>query len=165
MLRRGELNEVIWLKGTPTIMVGACQDPHFEQHLREGPYIVFDDAALPEYKNDRRVYFVPGHPVLQTALPKLFRGLGVKLPGDIAMKWQQYQRRVEHVLDYGTLWRKAATLAEPLAYAGLALGAGVLLTGLLKSMASDRGRPQPRFESDSPVPIPQVEIPYELQAD
>jgi hypothetical protein len=80
MLRRGELREVVWLKGTPTIMVGDCDDPHFEQHLREGPYVVFDDAAKPRYKNDPRVYFVPGHRVLQTAMPELFRGLLLNFP-------------------------------------------------------------------------------------
>src|SRR5918993_3391087 len=34
MLRRGELNHVIWLKGTPTIMIGEVDDPQFEEHLR-----------------------------------------------------------------------------------------------------------------------------------
>src|SRR5829696_1874793 len=60
MLRWGELNEVIWLKGTPTIMIGETEDPNFEQHLTEGPYIVFDDSAKPEYKSDPRVYFISG---------------------------------------------------------------------------------------------------------
>jgi uncharacterized protein (DUF362 family) len=164
MLRRGELREVIWLKGTPTIMVGACEDPHFEEHLREGPYVVFDDAAHPKYKNDPRVYFVPGHPVLQTAMPELFRGLGVKLPGDIAMKWQQYQRQAQHMLEYGTLFRRAMVLAEPLALAGLAIGAGVLATGLFKALSSgksDRGSVALR----SSRPKAEVGIPYELQAD
>src|SRR5215216_5504461 len=62
MLRRGELNQVIWLKGTPTIMIGEVDDPHFEEHLKEGPYVVFDNSAKPQYKNDPRVHFVPGHP-------------------------------------------------------------------------------------------------------
>ena len=81
MLRRGELNKVIWTKGTPTIMMGDVEDPNFEEHLREGPYVVFDDAARPEYKNDPRVHFVPGHPVLRTAMPELMKGLGVEVPG------------------------------------------------------------------------------------
>jgi uncharacterized protein (DUF362 family) len=91
MLRRGELNEVIWLKGTPTIMLGEIDDPQFEQHLKEGPYIVIDDAAKPEYKNDPRVYFIPGHPVLRTAMPKLMGGLGVARAGKGIMKWQQFR--------------------------------------------------------------------------
>src|ERR1051326_6773682 len=49
MLRRGELGKVIWLKGTPTIMVGEIDDPLFEEHVKEGPSIVFDDAAKPMY--------------------------------------------------------------------------------------------------------------------
>jgi uncharacterized protein (DUF362 family) len=163
MLRRDELRQVLWLKGTPTIMVGKCEDPYFEQHLREGPYIVFDDAADPKYKNDPRVYFVPGHPVLQTAMPELFKGLGVKIPGNLAMSWQQFERRVQHTLDYGTLWRKAMTLAHPLAYAGLALGAGVLAAGLIKELTAQKSAGA--AETSSPVPIPEAGIPYELQAD
>jgi hypothetical protein len=93
MLRRGELEKVIWMRGTPTIMIGAVDDPNFEQHLEEGPYVVFDNAAKPEYKNDPRVYFVPSHPVLQTAMPELMKGLGVSWPGQAVMKWEQFERR------------------------------------------------------------------------
>jgi uncharacterized protein (DUF362 family) len=120
MLRRGELNQVVWLKGTPTIMIGAVEDPHFEEHLKEGPYIVFDDAAKPQYKNDPRVYFVPGHPVLRTAMPELMKGLGVGRPGQGMMKWQQFQRWGMHSLEYGTAARKALTVAGPLATLGMA---------------------------------------------
>lgn len=121
MLRRGELNQVIWLKGTPTIMIGETEDPNFEEHLREGPYVVFDDAALPKYKNDPRVYFVPGHPVLQTALPELMRGLGVNFMGNAVMKWQQFERWGMNNVVYGTTLHKAVTIAKPLAAAGLAV--------------------------------------------
>jgi uncharacterized protein (DUF362 family) len=126
MLRRGELNKVIWTKGTPTIMMGDIEDPNFEEHLREGPYVVFDDAARPEYKNDPRVHFVPGHPVLRTAMPELMKGLGVEIPGKASMKWQQLERRGMHNLEYGTVARKAATVAAPLAVAALALVGGLL---------------------------------------
>jgi len=63
MLRRGESNQVIWLRGTPTIMMGRIEDPHFEEHLTEGPYVVIDDTALPKYKHDPRVYFVGDAPI------------------------------------------------------------------------------------------------------
>lgn len=136
MLRRGELSKVIWAKGTPTVMCGDIEDPHFEEHLKEGPYVVFDDAARPEYKNDPRVYFVPGHPVLQTAMPELMKGLGVEAPFKTAEKWQQYSERGMHNLEYGTAARKAATVAVPAVALG-ALGAlaiaGVLgVAGLVK---------------------------------
>jgi len=121
MLRRGELQNVIWLKGTPTIMIGKIDDPHFEEHLKEGPYVVYDDAAKAEYKNDPRVYFVPGHPVLRTAMPELMKGLGVEIPGKAAMKWQQIERWGKHNLEYGPLRDKL----EVAAAAGLAF-AGVL---------------------------------------
>jgi hypothetical protein len=125
MLRRGEMQQVIWLKGTPTIMIGNVEDPHFEEHLKEGPYVVFDDAARPEYKNDPRVYFVPGHPVLRTAMPELFKGLGVKIPAQAAMKWQQLERWGMHEVEYGSPAAAGAALVRPLAAAALAF-AGVL---------------------------------------
>jgi len=130
MLRRGELEEVIWLRGTPTIMLGEIEDPHFEEHLREGPYVVFDDAALPKYKNDRRVHFVPGHPVLRDAMPELQKGLRVSIPGNIVQKFQQWQRWGMHNLQYGTPARKAKTLLGPLATALVVAGgvaAGIAL--------------------------------------
>ena len=139
MLRRGELNEVIWLKGTPTIMMGAIDDPNFEEHLKEGPYIVFDDSAKEEYKNDPRVYFVPGHPVLQTALPELMKGLGVDIMGNAAMKWQQFERWGMHNVEYGTTLHKAATIAKPLAVAGIAIAGAAGLAAWLGSRGSGDG--------------------------
>ncbi len=135
MLRRGELNHVIWLKGTPTIMVGEIDDPLFEEHLREGPYIVFDDAAKPEYKFDPRVYFIPGHPVLQTALPELMRGLGLSWPGQALMKWEQFERWGKHNLQYGTPKRKLTTLVKPIAGVALLL----LALGGASSLLKRRG--------------------------
>jgi uncharacterized protein (DUF362 family) len=132
MLRRGELKQVIWLKGTPTIMVGEIDDPHFEQHLQEGPYIVFDDAAKDKYKSDPRVYFVPGHPVLQTAMPELMKGLGVSLPGNAMMKWEQFERWGEHNLVYGTPERKVRTIAKPIMAIGMAVLTAVAVKGFLK---------------------------------
>ena len=134
MLRRGELEQVIWMKGTPTVMVGDVEDLEFEQHLKEGPYVVFDDAAQPQYKQDPRVYFVPGHPVLQTAMPELMKGLGVATSGKAAMKWQQFERWGMHNLAYGSPERKAMTVAKPAAAAALALAGVFALTALLKKI-------------------------------
>lgn len=138
MLRRGELSQVIWLRGTPTIMIGEVDDPNFEEHLREGPYVVFDDSARPQYKTDPRVYFVPGHPVLRTAMPELMKGLGVSLPGNAMMKWQQFERRGMHNLEYGTAGRKALTVAKPLAAVGLAAAGVAALTALIRKLNSGR---------------------------
>ena len=132
MLRRGELNQVIWLKGTPTIMIGDAEDPNFEEHLKEGPYVVFDDAARAEYKNDSRVYFIPGHPVLQTALPELIKGLGVDFMGNAMMRWQQFERWGMHNVEYGTTARKTLTIARPLAFVGLAAAGAFGLFALFK---------------------------------
>ncbi|MFN7997176.1 MAG: DUF362 domain-containing protein [Bryobacteraceae bacterium] len=128
MLRRGDLQQVIWLKGTPTIMVGKVDDPHFEEHLEQGPYVVFDDSAKPEYKNDPRVAFIPGHPVLRTAMPKLMEGLGVKVPGKMAMKWEQFERWGKHRVEY----RGPAAFAKPIAGAAMAIGGVLALRALLK---------------------------------
>ena len=125
MLRRGELQKVIWMKGTPTIMIGEVDDPNFEEHLKEGPYVVFDDAAKAKYKNDPRVYFVPGHPVLQTAMPELMKGLGVSWPGQAVMKWEQFERRGMHNLEYGSVARKLMTIAKPSIAVTAAIG-GIL---------------------------------------
>jgi uncharacterized protein (DUF362 family) len=126
MLRRGELEQVMWLRGTPTIMVGRVEDPHFEEHLREGPYVVFDDVALPEYKNDPRVHFVPGHPVLRTAMPELLKGMGVGVAGQAIMRWQKLERWGMHTTGYGSSFRLLAPLgAAAVAFAGV-LGAASL---------------------------------------
>jgi uncharacterized protein (DUF362 family) len=137
MLRRGELQQVIWLNGTPTIMIGDIEDARFEEHLREGPYVVFDDAARPQYKSDPRVHFVPGRPVLRNALPELLQGLGVSFTGNAAMKWQQFQRWGMHNLEYGSAWRKAVTLGKPLAIGVLAAGA-IAWAAALRKRSDDR---------------------------
>lgn len=105
-------------------MIGDVEDPNFEEHLNEGPYIVFDDAARDKYKNDPRVYFIQGHPVLQTALPELMKGLGVNFMGNAAMKWQEFERWGMHNVEYGTPARKTLTISKPLAAVGL-LAAGI----------------------------------------
>jgi uncharacterized protein (DUF362 family) len=130
MLRRGELNQVIWLNGTPTIMIGEIDDPNFEQHLQDGPYLVFDDVAKPRYKHDPRVTFVPGHPVLQTAMPMVMKGLGVKWPGEAVMKWQEFEAWGMHNVKYGSPKRKALTIAKPIMAAGLAV-AGIFGAAML----------------------------------
>jgi uncharacterized protein (DUF362 family) len=137
MLRRGELQKVIWLKGTPTIMIGEIDDPNFEEHLKEGPYVVFDDSAKPQYKNDPRVYFVPGHPVLQTAMPELMKGLGVEWPGQAFMKWEQFERKGMHELQYGTASRKAVAIGKPLLLTTILVAGGVGLTKLITRLVSD----------------------------
>ncbi|HJT70825.1 MAG TPA: DUF362 domain-containing protein [Terriglobales bacterium] len=141
MLRRGELNQVIWLRGTPTIMLGEVEDSRFEQHVKEGPYVVFDDAALPKYKDDRRVYFVPGHPVLQTALPELMKGLGVRFPGQSAMRWQQFERWGMHNIAYGSPTRRMLTIAKPLGAIALVAGGIAIVAALLnrRERAADIG--------------------------
>ena len=140
MLARGEIAKVLALRGTPTIMIGEADDPHFEEHLKEGPYIVFDDAAKAPYKTDTRVHFVPGHPVLRTAMPELMKGLGLKLPGTLKMKWEQVERQALHGLELGSPKRKVLAMGTPLAAGALAIAsvlAGAYLLG--KASAKRKG--------------------------
>jgi len=132
MLRRNDLNNLIWLKGTPTIMIGSIEDSQFEEHLKEGPYLVFDDAARPEYKNDARVHFVKGHPVLRDAMTGLLKGLGAdaNVGGQAIMAYERLQRWGQHNLEYGTRARQILTVAKPLVVAGIAV-AGVFALGKL----------------------------------
>lgn len=75
----------------PTIMLGAAEDPLFEEHLTEGPYIVIDDAALDHYRTDPRTYSIPGHPVLGEVLPHLLTGLGI---GGLGRSGREIERRL-----------------------------------------------------------------------
>jgi hypothetical protein len=115
-------------------MVGKVDDPHFEEHLKEGPYVVFDDGAKPRYKNDTRVHFMPGHPVLRTAMPELLRSVGVKLPGELAQRWQQFERRGMHEMLYGSASRRLRAAGRP----NLGLGLIALTALALRRLA--RGR-------------------------
>jgi len=132
MLRRNDLNNLIWLKGTPTIMIGNVDDPQFEEHLKEGPYLVFDDSAKPKYKNDSRVHFVKGHPVLRDAMTGLLKGLGAdaNVGGQAIMAYERLQRWGQHNLEYGTRARQILTVGKPLVAAGIAV-AGVFALGKL----------------------------------
>lgn len=77
----GWLKHGVWnlltLRGKPTFMFGAAEDPDFEKHVEEGPYVVLDDAALDKYKYDPRVTFVPGSPVPQSYMQnEMVAGMG-----------------------------------------------------------------------------------------
>ena len=68
---------VFMLRGRPTFLFGTAEDPDFERHLAEGPYVVLDDAALDKYKYDPRVTFVPGSPVPQSYMQhEMIVGMG-----------------------------------------------------------------------------------------
>jgi hypothetical protein len=105
MVRRGEIRHVVWLNGTPTIMIGDIEDPYFEEHLKQGPYSSSTMSPNRKYKNDPHVFFVPGHPVLRTAVPHLMVGLGARIPVNAIMQWQQFQRWGMSNLQYGSVKR------------------------------------------------------------
>ena len=66
------------------------------------------------------------------AMPELMKGLGVDWPGQAAMKWEQFERRGMHELEYGTASRKAATIVKPLILASLVIASGVGITALIR---------------------------------
>jgi uncharacterized protein (DUF362 family) len=78
------------VRGTPTIMIGRAEDPEFEQHLEQGPYITIDDAASDRYKLHSRVKHVAGHPVCDEMLFGLIEALGLKLPARTFMTLQKF---------------------------------------------------------------------------
>ena len=67
-------------------MIGRAEDPDFERHLAEGPYVVVDDVALDKYKRDPRVTFIPGSPIGNEMMPLIMAALGVDMPGRTAQQ-------------------------------------------------------------------------------
>ena len=88
------------IKGKPTIMIGRAEDPEFEQHLAEGPYITIDDAADDRYKLHPRVKHVAGHPVCDEMLPRLIEALGLKLPAMTLMNLQKFWTNLQSERKY-----------------------------------------------------------------
>jgi hypothetical protein len=69
--------DLFTVKGTPTFMFGDVEDPLFEQHVKEGPYVVLGDSANEKYKYDPRVVYIPGSPVPQSYMQhEMVEGMG-----------------------------------------------------------------------------------------
>ena len=87
-------------RGTPTIMIGRADDPDFERHLDEGPYVTIDDAVDDRYKRDPRVRHIAGHPVCDRMYRELIGALGVALPGTAALElmkvWTNLRSEVKY---------------------------------------------------------------------
>jgi hypothetical protein len=77
---------------------------------------------------------VPGHPVLQTAMPELMKGLGVSWPGHAMMNWEQFERKGMHELQYGTASRKALAIGKPILLTTLLVAGGLGLTRLVRKV-------------------------------
>lgn len=82
---RGLWDLIILYRGTPTIMIGLAEDPDFEKHLSEGPYVTVDDAVDDTYKLHKKVNHIAGHPVCDQMYSELIKALGVELEGKTAM--------------------------------------------------------------------------------
>jgi uncharacterized protein (DUF362 family) len=83
------------LRGRPTFMIGRVEDPDFERNLAGGPYFVLDDAALPKYKHDPRVTFIPGSPIGNEMMPIIMQALGVDRAGRLTERllkvWNRFR--------------------------------------------------------------------------
>jgi uncharacterized protein (DUF362 family) len=86
--------------GTPTIMIGRAEDPDFEQHLAEGPYVTIDDVVEDRYKRHPSIQHIPGHPVCDQMYRELIRALGVKLLGTTAMELMKVFTNLRSELKY-----------------------------------------------------------------
>jgi len=58
-------------------------------------------------------------------MPELMRGLGVRLPGHAVQRWQQFERRGMHELQYGSRFRQLRAVGRPLVIAGLIAAASL----------------------------------------
>jgi uncharacterized protein (DUF362 family) len=88
------------VRGKPTIMIGAAEDPEFEQHLSEGPYVTVDDAVADRYKLHQAVKHVPGHPVCDEMMFRLIEALGVKLPAMTLMSIKKFWTNLQSERKY-----------------------------------------------------------------
>jgi uncharacterized protein (DUF362 family) len=77
-------------RGTPTFLLGRTEDPDFEAHVAEGPYVTIDDTVPDRYKRDPRVHHIPGHPVTDQMFSALVEALGVKLPAMTALELSKF---------------------------------------------------------------------------
>jgi uncharacterized protein (DUF362 family) len=96
----GNWQMIARVRGTPTIMIGRAEDPEFERHLQEGPYITIDDAADDRYKRHPQVRHVAGHPVCDQMMFRLVEALGVKLPALTLMNLQKFLTRLQSQITY-----------------------------------------------------------------
>jgi len=60
-------------------MIGKTEDPDFEHHLEDGPYVAIDDAVYDKYKRHPKVKHIPGHPVCDEMMFRLIEALGLFL--------------------------------------------------------------------------------------
>jgi uncharacterized protein (DUF362 family) len=88
------------VRGQPTIMIGRANDPDFDQHLAQGPYLTIDDAVDDRYKLHPRVRHIAGHPVCDEMMFRLIEALGVKLPAMTLMNLQKFWANLQSERKY-----------------------------------------------------------------
>lgn len=114
--------DIFTARGKPTFMFGEAEDPLFEEHLKEGPYVVLDDSAKEKYKYDPRVVFIPGSPVPQSYIQhEMVEGMGFGMLYEPGLKMVEAATRAR-----GRLTGEAGKKAQRSAWVkGLAATAAV----------------------------------------
>lgn len=116
-------------------MFGDVEDPLFEEHLKEGPYVVLDDSAKDKYKYDPRVVFVPGSPVPQSYIQhEMIDGMGFGMLYQRGFTMEQMATKMSGRLGGMAGPRSRATAWATLAAAGAV--AALAITPLVKALRS-----------------------------
>jgi hypothetical protein len=90
------------MRGRPTFLFGDAEDPEFEKHLAQGPYIVLDDAARDEYKYHPKTRFIPGAPVPQSYMQnEMIEALGFSTVYRVGLKVDQMIEKMKGVIASG----------------------------------------------------------------
>jgi hypothetical protein len=82
------------------------------------------------------VHFVAGHPVLRDAMPELIKGLGVKIPAQVAQRWQRLERRGMHELQYGSRSRQFRAISAPFIASTLVAAGALALRSVVRHLRS-----------------------------
>lgn len=126
-------------RGTPTFMFGAIEDPEFEEHLKEGPYVVLDDSALDKYKYDPRVIYVPGSPVPQSYIQhEMVDGMGFGALYQRGLQMEEMGTKLTGKL--GGMAGGSARARSWIAVIGGAAAVAVAAVPLIKALRSNAGR-------------------------
>ncbi|HWI59102.1 MAG TPA: DUF362 domain-containing protein, partial [Bacillota bacterium] len=126
-------------KGTPTFMFGAVEDPDFEAHVKEGPYVVLGDTALDQYKTDPRVIYVPGWPVPQSYLQhEMVEGMGFGAVYEPGLKlFETSTSLVSRIRGVSGPQAQKRAIMQTAGVAALAVGAAFALRALRSSQEEE----------------------------
>jgi hypothetical protein len=71
---------------------------------------------------------------LRNAMPELVKGLGVNLTAQLTQRWQKFERRGMHELQYGSTSRRLQAIGRPLVVASLGAVSAMGLRKLVRRL-------------------------------